>query len=71
MEMGKAGIQEESQVTTYQVHAVGIPHDIEAHTYVQDSNGLRFIGADGVVVAIFTSFDWMKVVKPVEQTPTV
>jgi hypothetical protein len=55
-------------MTMYQVHAAGIPHDIEAHTYVQDSNGLRFIGADGVIVAIFTSFDWMKVVKPVVTT---
>ncbi len=56
-------------MTKYEVHASGTPHEIEAHTYVQDSNGLRFIGSDGVVVAIFTSFDWMKVVKPVEQTP--
>lgn len=56
-------------MTKYEVHASGMPHEIVAHTYVQDSNGLRFIGSDGVVVAIFTSFDWMKVVKPVEQTP--
>lgn len=55
-------------MTKYQLLAAGEPHEIEAHTYVQDSNGLRFIGSDGVVVAIFTSFDWMKVVKPVETT---
>jgi hypothetical protein len=64
-------------MTMYQVQAGGSSltsaalHDIEAHTYVQDSSGLRFIGADGVTVAIFTSFDWMKVVKPAEPTPTV
>ncbi|WP_434456515.1 hypothetical protein JQR85_13580 [Stutzerimonas urumqiensis] len=55
-------------MTMYRVQAQGAPHDIEAHTYVQDSDGLRFIGSDGVTVAIFTSFDWMKVVKPVETT---
>ncbi|MFP5338081.1 MAG: hypothetical protein ACLGIW_06255 [Gammaproteobacteria bacterium] len=55
-------------MTMYQVQAQGVPHDIEAHTYVQDSSGLRFIGDDGVTVAIFTAFEWMKVVKPVETT---
>ena len=61
---------EKTEMTKYQLLAAGEPHEIEAHTYVQDSSGLRFIGSDGVVVAIFTSFDWMKVVKPVEPAPT-
>jgi len=63
----------ETNMTMYHVQSAGLGgqlHEIDAHTYVQDSNGLRFIGADGVVVAIFTSFEWMKVVKPVEPTPT-
>lgn len=60
-------------MTTYRVQSAGIGgqlHELDAHTYVQDSSGLRFIGDDGVTVAIFTSFEWMKVVKPVEPTPT-
>lgn len=59
-------------MTMYHVQSAGLGgqlHEIVAHTYVQDSNGLRFIGDDGVVVAVFTQFDWMKLI-PAEPTPT-
>jgi hypothetical protein len=36
-------------------------HTVEAATYVIDSQGLRFVGDQGVTQAIFTSFDWMMV----------
>lgn len=49
-------------MSKYNVHATNKEHDVEAHTYVIDSNGLRFIGADGVTVAVFTKFDWMKLI---------
>jgi len=44
------------------VHAIGVEHEITAHTYTLGSDGLKFIGSDGVTVAIFTSFDWMKLI---------
>ncbi|MFP5339893.1 MAG: hypothetical protein ACLGIW_15620 [Gammaproteobacteria bacterium] len=47
-------------MSTFIVHAIGIEHEITAHTYTLGSDGLKFIGSDGVTVAIFTSFDWMK-----------
>ncbi|WP_312388571.1 hypothetical protein [Stutzerimonas nitrititolerans] len=49
-------------MSTYEVHAVGMVHDVTAHTYTIGSEGLKFIGSDGVTVAIFTTFDWMKLV---------
>jgi hypothetical protein len=52
-------------MTMYHVQSSGLGgqlHEIVAHTYVQDSNGLRFIGDYGVVVAVFTQFDWMKLI---------
>jgi hypothetical protein len=54
--------QEDSPMSTYEVHAVGMIHQVTAHTYTIGSDGLKFIGADGVTVAIFTVFDWMKLV---------
>lgn len=50
-------------MSTFIVHAIGVEHQITAHTYTLGSDGLRFIGSDGVTVAIFTSFDWMKLVQ--------
>lgn len=57
----------------YQVLSVGTIHTIEAVTFTQGQE-LRFIGEGGTIVAIFTSFDWLKVV-PAEtavkqETPT-
>lgn len=57
----------------YQVSSGGEGHIIEAVTFTQ-GNDLRFIGEGGAIVAIFTSFDWLKVV-PAEpaskdETPT-
>ena len=49
-------------MSTYEVHAVGMIHQVTAHTYTIGSDGLKFIGSDGVTVAIFTTFDWMKLV---------
>jgi len=49
-------------MSTYIVHAIGVEHEIAAHTYTLGSDGLKFIGSDGVTVAIFISFDWMKLV---------
>ena len=54
--------QEDSPMSAYQVHAVGMIHDVTAHTYTIGSDGLKFIGSDGVTVAIFTTFDWMKLI---------
>lgn len=50
-------------MSTFIVHAIGIEHEITAHTYTLGSDGLKFIGSDGVTVAIFTSFDLMKLVQ--------
>jgi hypothetical protein len=64
VEGGEKGVeaQEDTALTKYIVHATGIEHEITAHTYVNGSDGLRFVGSDGVTVAIFTTFDWMKLV---------
>lgn len=51
-------------MSTYQVHAVNQLHEVTATTYTLGSDGLKFIGSDGVTVAIFTTFDWMKLVQP-------
>jgi len=53
-------------MTTYLVHSTGLQHEIEATTYVQDSNGLRFVGVDGVTVAQFFTVDWVRI-KPVAE----
>lgn len=57
----------------YQVLSAGQGHLIEAVTFTQ-GNDLRFIGEGGAIVAIFTSFDWLKVVPAEtavkEETPT-
>lgn len=45
----------------YQVLSAGTIHAIEAVTFTQGPD-LRFIGEGGAIVAIFTSFDWLKVV---------
>lgn len=57
-------------MTQYQIRAVGEVHSIEAATYVIDSQGLRFVSADGVTVAIFTAFDWMRIAPAVVEEPT-
>lgn len=44
----------------------GTVHTIDAATYVQDSNGLRFVGEAGVTQGIFPVFEWMKVYKTPE-----
>lgn len=57
-------------MTKYQIHSTGVVHELEAAAYVQDSNGLRFIGTDGVTLAIYSQFDWMRIV-PVVTEPVV
>lgn len=54
-------------MTNYKVFAAGTVHDIEAVTFSQGQD-LRFIGEKGAIVAVFTSFDWLKVV-PEEEKP--
>ncbi len=49
-------------MSTFIVHAIGGEHEITAHTYTLGSEGLKFIGSDGVTVAIFITFDWLKLV---------
>jgi len=51
------------RMSTYIVHAIGVEHEITAHTYTLGSEGLKFIGSDGVTVAIFITFDWLKLVQ--------
>lgn len=45
----------------YQVLSAGTIHMIEAVTFTQGPE-LRLIGEGGTIVAIFTAFDWLKVV---------
>jgi hypothetical protein len=52
---------------TYEVFAGGTRHQIEAVTFSQGQD-LRFIGENGSIVAVFTTFDWLKVV-PAEEKP--
>lgn len=58
----------------YQVLSAGTIHAIEAVTFTQASTEIRFIGEGGAIVAIFTAFDWLKVVPAEtavkEETPT-
>jgi hypothetical protein len=42
-------------------------HTVDAVTFTQDG-GLRFYGEQGLLVAIFTSFYWLKLV-PTEEKP--
>lgn len=64
-------------MTRYHVSSGGQPHEIEAVTFTQGASigvDLRFIGENGSVVAMFTTFDWLKVVpaedKPAEDDPS-
>jgi len=54
----------------YQVKTETDQHELEAVTFIQGDD-LRFIGEQGAIVAIFTSFEWLKVMpadpKPVEE----
>ncbi|MHC8321215.1 hypothetical protein ACYZT4_11020 [Pseudomonas sp. GB2N2] len=36
-------------------------HLVTASTYVQDANGLRFVGDAGTTRGLFPQFEWMKV----------
>lgn len=54
-------------MTKYQVFAAGTVHLIDAVTFSQGVD-LRFIGENGSIVAVFTTFDWLKVV-PAEEKP--
>lgn len=51
----------------YQVLSAGDIHTLEAVTFTQGPE-LRFIGEGGTIVAIFSQFDWLKVV-PAETAP--
>lgn len=54
-------------MTKYLVCCSGISHSVEAVTFTQSPPyELRFIGEGGSVVAIFNSFEWLKVVPSVE-----
>lgn len=53
----------------YNVKSAGEVHEVMASTFVQ-GNDLRLIGEGGAVVAIFGSFEWLKVV-PVVAAPVV
>lgn len=49
-------------MTMYLVCCSGISHQVEAVTFTQSPQyELRFIGEGGSVVAIFNSFEWLKV----------
>lgn len=54
-------------MTKYKVFATNTLHEIEAVTFSQGDD-LRFIGENGAIVAVFTTFDWLKVV-PAEEKP--
>lgn len=54
-------------MTKYKVFAADTLHDIDAVTFSQGAD-LRFIGENGSIVAVFTTFDWLKVV-PAEEKP--
>ncbi|MBV4480525.1 hypothetical protein [Pseudomonas khavaziana] len=53
----------------YHVKSAGEVHEVMASTFVQGDD-LRLIGEGGAVVAIFGSFEWLKVV-PVVTAPVV
>lgn len=54
-------------MTRYQVRTDDMVHTVDAVTFTQ-GGGLRFFGEQGVIVAIFTSFYWLKLV-PEEEKP--
>ena len=56
-------------MTKYQVKSAGEVHEVLAVTFTQGDD-LRLIGDGGAVVAIFGSFEWLKVV-PVVTAPVV
>lgn len=53
----------------YHIKSAGEVHEVLAVTFTQGDD-LRLIGEGGVVVAIFGSFEWLKVV-PVVTAPVV
>jgi len=53
----------------YQIKSTGEIHEVRAVTFVQGAD-LRLIGEGGSVVAIFASFEWLKVI-PAESAPAV
>ena len=53
----------------YNIKSAGEVHEVLAVTFTQGDD-LRLIGEGGVVVAIFGSFEWLKVV-PVVTAPVV
>lgn len=53
----------------YHIKSADEVHEVMASTFVQGDD-LRLIGEGGAVVAIFGSFDWLKVV-PVVTAPVV
>ena len=53
----------------YHIKSAGEVHEVMAATFVQGDD-LRLIGDGGAVVAIFGSFEWLKVV-PVVTAPVV
>jgi hypothetical protein len=55
-------------MTKYQVQVCGALHTVEADT-VDFLHGCLWFGSDKSTVAMFTSFDWLKVV-PEEEKPT-
>lgn len=53
----------------YQVKSANEVHEVMAVTFIQGVD-LRLIGEGGSVVAIFASFEWLKVI-PAETAPVV
>ena len=51
----------------YQIKSAGEVHEVLAVTFVQGVD-LRLIGEGGSIVAIFASFEWLKVI-PVTPVP--
>ena len=47
----------------------GEVHTVSAVTYVIDSLGLTFVGAESKNVALFRTFDWMQVTPDAVETP--
>lgn len=57
-------------MTNYRIKTPdGEVHSVTAVTYVIDSLGLTFIGAENKNVALFRSFDWMQVVTDTTEAP--
>ncbi len=53
----------------YQVKSADEVHEVMAVTFTQGVD-LRLIGEGGSIVAIFASFEWLKVI-PAESSPAV